>query len=140
MTGLTARQRRTSATVSVVAVLVGALAAASLPATPADADGFFARKGAARGDNGFVGRSRGGAVNGEGAGFARRGGLAGDGQGNGVAGRGLCGSGQNGAGCRGGAATWNADGSVTRQGGAEFSGANTAFSSRRFLERGRTAR
>lgn len=122
-------------TASVLAIVAGTVLTLGVSAIPAQAQMLEIRRGVAVGENGVAGRTRGFVSNGEGAGAVRRGGIAADGQGNGVAGGGGCVAGQTGSGCRGGTASWNSDGSFTGQSGAEFSGDNGFFSSRRTLER-----
>ncbi len=129
------RKPYAASSLSVTALILGVTLSAGLPATPAYSDGFLLRKGAAAGQNGVVARSRGVVSNGEGSGLFRRNGFAADGQGNGFAGFGNCANGQTGSGCRGGSVSWNSDGAFSRNLGAELSGENRAFSSRRSLDR-----
>ncbi len=121
-------------TASVLAIVAGTVLTLGVSAIPAEAQMLDIRRGVAVSESGVAGRTRGFVSNGEGAGAFRRGGLTIDDQGNGGAGRGGCVAGQTGNGCRGGSASWSSDGSFLGQSGAEFSGDNGFFSSRRTLE------
>ena len=127
--------RFAGSSLSMLALIAGAIVFVGLSVSDADAQGGVFRKGVAKGENGAVSRSRGFVGNGEGSGAIRRGGFASDGHGNAIARRGGCASGSNGAGCRGGGATWGSDGSVSVRRGAEYSGDNGSFSSRRAFDR-----
>jgi hypothetical protein len=142
--------RRSTASIPAIALMLGALAVSVLLPVPAEAQGFGFRAGAASGENGAIAGSRGVISNGQGGGAVGRnfaigdgqgngafGGrfAVGDGQGNGAAGARGCAANANAAGCSGRAATWASDGSFSGVAGTEITGENGFVSGRRNLER-----
>lgn len=112
--------RRSTAAIPAIALMLGALAVSVLLPVPAEAQDFGFRAGAASGENGAIAGSRG---------------VISNGQGNGAAGARGCAANANAAGCSGRAATWSSDGSFSGVAGTEITGENGFVSGRRNLER-----